>query len=65
MKTIKSEIESIVNYIDFHKDKNRHFAFMTKDANNKRKLMAGADFINEISCQLKNALILCESNRDL
>jgi hypothetical protein len=59
MKTLKTEIESIIDYLDFHKDKNKHFAFVTKDSNNRRKLLAGATFINEIKCHLQNALILC------
>lgn len=62
MKTIKSEIESVIDYIEFHKNLGRQIAFVTKDSNNKRKLLAGATFINEIKVHLKNALLLCRDS---
>lgn len=60
MKTIKSEIESVIDYIDFHKNLGTQISFVTKDIHNKRKLLAGGTFINEIKVQLQNALLLCK-----
>lgn len=55
---MRERIEKLIEYIEFHKAKNKHYAFMTQDSRKRQKLMAGATFINEIQVELKEILIL-------
>jgi hypothetical protein len=60
---VSEKIKKIIDCIDYHKAKNRHFAFIENDAHKKRKLLAGADFINEINIELKNILISIDASQ--